>query len=61
MTRLDGRVHLTPRDPEDWLRQIAAALPRIHELDVPVPAEEHRVDPEKLSRRPAADGLARSN
>lgn len=34
MTRIPGRVDLTPTDPKGWLRQIAAMAVRIHELDV---------------------------
>src|SRR5215471_4961563 len=34
MSRVPGRIHLTPSDPESWLRQMAALLPRIHELSV---------------------------
>jgi aminoglycoside phosphotransferase (APT) family kinase protein len=30
MTRLPGHVHLAPADPDGWLRQVAAILPRIH-------------------------------
>jgi aminoglycoside phosphotransferase (APT) family kinase protein len=30
MTRLRGRVVLAPPDIDSWLRQMAAALPRIH-------------------------------
>lgn len=37
MSRVPGRVHLTPRDPENWLRQTAVMLARIHALDVPMP------------------------
>ena len=34
MTRVPGRVDLTPTDPKVWLRQIVAMAVRIHELDV---------------------------
>src|SRR5215475_6010508 len=34
MSRVPGRIHLTPSDPESWLRQMAALLPRIHELSI---------------------------
>ena len=34
MTRVPGRVDLTPTDSKAWLRQIAAMAVRIHELDV---------------------------
>jgi len=34
MTLVPGRIHLSPSDPEPWLRQMAALLPRIHELNI---------------------------
>jgi aminoglycoside phosphotransferase (APT) family kinase protein len=34
MTRVPGRVDLTPTDPKAWLRQIAGMAVRIHELKV---------------------------
>jgi len=34
MTRVPGRMDLTPADPRAWLRQIVAMAVRIHELDV---------------------------
>src|SRR5262245_53025428 len=34
MSRVPGRIHLTPSDPESWLQQMAALLPRIHELSI---------------------------
>ena len=34
MSRVPGRIHLTPSNPESWLRQMAALLPRIHELSI---------------------------
>jgi aminoglycoside phosphotransferase (APT) family kinase protein len=34
MTRVPGRIDLTPTDPKAWLRQIAGMAARIHELDV---------------------------
>jgi aminoglycoside phosphotransferase (APT) family kinase protein len=34
MTRLPGRLDLTPTDPESWLRQIAAMAVRIHNVQV---------------------------
>ena len=34
MTRLPGQVHLMPRDREDWLRQMAQMLTRIHALRI---------------------------
>jgi aminoglycoside phosphotransferase (APT) family kinase protein len=35
MTRLPGRVDLTPEDRDAWLAQLAAPLPRIHALRPP--------------------------
>lgn len=32
MTRLAGRLDLTPKDMQVWLSEMAAVLPRIHEL-----------------------------
>jgi aminoglycoside phosphotransferase (APT) family kinase protein len=37
MTRLPGRLDLTPADPEGWLRQIAAMAARIHDVRVAGP------------------------
>ena len=34
MTRVPGRIDLTPTDPKAWVRQIAGMAARIHELDV---------------------------
>jgi aminoglycoside phosphotransferase len=34
MTRLPGRVDVTPADPEVWLRQMAAMAARIHDVRV---------------------------
>lgn len=34
MTRMPGRVDLQPRDPESWIRQLAAMLPVIHALPI---------------------------
>jgi aminoglycoside phosphotransferase (APT) family kinase protein len=38
MTRVPGRVHLAPRAPEDWLRQMARQLAEIHAVSLPAPA-----------------------
>jgi aminoglycoside phosphotransferase (APT) family kinase protein len=32
MTRLPGRIELTPPDLDDWLRQLAGLLPRLHAI-----------------------------
>jgi len=34
MSRLPGRLDLTPEHPESWLRQIAAMAPRIHSVQI---------------------------
>jgi len=34
MSRVPGHVHLKPRDPDDWLRQMAAILPQVHAVAV---------------------------
>src|SRR5262245_23860892 len=52
MSRLPGRIHLTPSDPELWLRQMAALLPRIHELRIEGPAFESRFDASQLEPPP---------
>jgi aminoglycoside phosphotransferase (APT) family kinase protein len=36
MTQVSGHVHLEPHDPEDWMRQMAAMLSRIHNVDIDV-------------------------
>jgi aminoglycoside phosphotransferase (APT) family kinase protein len=57
MTRVPGRVDLTPTDAKAWLRQIAAMAVRIHELDVD--AEPYRWEAKDVpippwASRPAA-------
>jgi aminoglycoside phosphotransferase (APT) family kinase protein len=49
MTRLPGRMLLRPTDPDDWLRQVAALLPRIHAAPVDAPPAEIWVDPADLT------------
>jgi aminoglycoside phosphotransferase (APT) family kinase protein len=49
MTRLPGRMLLRPADPDDWLRQLAALLPRIHAAQVDAPPAEIWVDPADLT------------
>lgn len=41
MTRLPGRVVLTPQDVDGWLRQLAGMLPRIHGVQVAAPTATH--------------------
>jgi aminoglycoside phosphotransferase (APT) family kinase protein len=59
MTRLPGRMLLTPADPDDWLRQLAEMLPRIHAAQVTAPAAELWVDPADLTipRWSSDDGM----
>jgi aminoglycoside phosphotransferase (APT) family kinase protein len=45
MTRLPGRMLLRPADPDDWLRQLARMLPRIHAAKLTAPPAELWVDP----------------
>jgi aminoglycoside phosphotransferase (APT) family kinase protein len=40
MTRLSGRMDLTPRNPTLWLEELAAMLVRIHRADVAAPLAE---------------------
>ena len=44
MTRLPGRVDLTPADPEGWLRQTAATAARIHDVRAAAPPFRGRID-----------------
>jgi aminoglycoside phosphotransferase (APT) family kinase protein len=44
MTRLPGRLDLTPADPEGWLRQIAVMAVRIHDAQVAAGPFEVRID-----------------
>jgi aminoglycoside phosphotransferase (APT) family kinase protein len=44
MTRLPGRLDVTPADPEGWLRQIAAMAVRIHDVQVAAGPFEERID-----------------
>jgi aminoglycoside phosphotransferase (APT) family kinase protein len=57
MSYLDGRVELTPADPDEWLVQIASVLARIHQTDVEAPVAESWLNRDRLkvpqwSRRP---------
>lgn len=56
MTRIPGRVDLTPTNQKAWLRQIAAMAVRIHELDVdaePYRWEDREVPIPPWASRPA--------
>ena len=44
MTRLPGRLDLTPADPEGWLRQIASMAARIHDVQFPAAPLLRRID-----------------
>jgi aminoglycoside phosphotransferase (APT) family kinase protein len=48
MTRLSGRVELTPRNPELWLEELATMLVRIHRADAAAPVAESWLDRDKL-------------
>jgi aminoglycoside phosphotransferase (APT) family kinase protein len=48
MTRVPGRVYLTPKDPDDWLSQMAAVLPKIHSAELEAPKYESWLDLEAL-------------
>jgi aminoglycoside phosphotransferase (APT) family kinase protein len=57
MSYLDGHVELTPKDPEDWLHQIATMLAAIHRTVIEAPEYESWFKLENLktpewSRRP---------
>jgi len=54
MTRLPGHVHLTPRDREGWLQQMARTLVRIHALDIDARPYESWLDRGRLSPPPDA-------
>ena len=56
MTRVPGRMDLTPTDPKAWLRQIAGMAVRIHELDVdaePYSWKQREVPVPSWASRPA--------
>ena len=48
MTRVPGRMLLSPRDPASWSQQIAAALPLIHALRSDTDRVMRAVDAERL-------------
>jgi aminoglycoside phosphotransferase (APT) family kinase protein len=54
MTRLPGNVHLMPRDREDWLRQMAQMLTRIHALRIDGNPFESWLDRSQLTPPPDA-------
>ncbi len=54
MTRLPGAVHLMPRDREEWLRQMARMLARIHALALDGKPFESWLDAGRLSPPPDA-------
>jgi aminoglycoside phosphotransferase (APT) family kinase protein len=58
MSRVPGRIHLTPSDPESWLRQMAALLPRIHALSVKAAPFEPWFDASQLEPPPAARNVS---
>ena len=54
MTRLRGKVHLMPRDREEWLRQMAQMLTRIHALRIDAHPFESWLDRGQLTPPPDA-------
>jgi aminoglycoside phosphotransferase (APT) family kinase protein len=48
MSRLSGRIELTPRNPDLWLEELVAMLVRIHAADVAAPVAESWLNREKL-------------
>jgi aminoglycoside phosphotransferase (APT) family kinase protein len=48
MSYLDGHVELTPRDPHDWLLQIATMLARIHRSETEAPVAESWLNRDNL-------------
>lgn len=52
MTRIPGHIHLSPRDPDDWLRQTAAILPRIHSANIEAPPYKSWLNLEALEVPP---------
>jgi aminoglycoside phosphotransferase (APT) family kinase protein len=50
MDRLPGRVHLNPRDPKRWLRQMATTAVRIHHAAIEANPYESWLKPEELER-----------
>lgn len=63
MTRTPGRIQLEPRRPDEWVREMAVMLVRIHAVGVTAPEWESWIDPHALSspswtRRPAVWDVA---
>jgi aminoglycoside phosphotransferase (APT) family kinase protein len=48
MSRLSGRIELTPRNPELWLEELVAMLVRIHAADVAAPVADSWLNRERL-------------
>jgi aminoglycoside phosphotransferase (APT) family kinase protein len=48
MSYLDGHVELTPKDSDDWMRQIASMLVRIHSTLIEAPMAESWLNRESL-------------
>jgi aminoglycoside phosphotransferase (APT) family kinase protein len=44
MTRVPGRLDITPTDPQGWLRQIAAMAVRIHDVQIAALPFRSRID-----------------
>jgi aminoglycoside phosphotransferase (APT) family kinase protein len=59
MSRLPGRMLLTPSDPHRWRRQLAAALPQVHALPAgPAPEVTLMPDPARVEPPPWARDAA---
>ena len=54
MTRLPGRLVLSPKEPTLWLRQMARELARIHALQIDAPPYEPWFGPADLGPKPWA-------
>ncbi len=57
MTRVPGHVNLAPKEPHEWLRQMAEILPKIHATTVKAPPFQSRLKPDQVlvptwSKRP---------
>jgi aminoglycoside phosphotransferase (APT) family kinase protein len=48
MSYLDGHIELTPKNPKDWLVQIASMLVRIHECEIEAPVAESWLNRDRL-------------